>query len=467
MWDKCIQFVKQNKTFFIVSTALLSYYLVWWLAFYPGTMSPDSISHWLEAESFHFTNASPYLYSLIMSGLRLVWDSPSVMGLLQILFLVIVVATTLNHLYKRGIKLVYIASVVVLFVILPQFGIYNVTIWKDVLYSYVALGFMLGFYFLIVEKQENDKLLIITAVLMAFIPLLRFNGVIFFALAPLLLLITNTLTLKKTLIFTSIAAGVYIFFAMILLNLLSVTQMPLMKEGIYVKVVGAIYHMENPNLTSEQRKIFSNIMPESDWKKYYTCVSVDYLYYKGLVEGKRVSMTDEIDKNPEVVKAWHGAVISAAIKNPGAVLYDKACLGSYILGIKSTLYKYEIYLYSPDANAPIVVEDSKLPIVRKEFIQYLRLTSANSSEGADMRKTQTEQFINYVLWSAMIPISIFVAFGLMSLKMKHWATFCYTLLMGANIIFVIMIVPAASFRYIFAIYPTVIFLPLLYNYEKK
>jgi hypothetical protein len=197
--EKIVKFVKENKVFFIVFGALFSYYLVWWLAFYPGTLSPDSISHWQEAQSFKFTNASPYLYSLILGLLSKILPSPSVMGLFQLTVFSGIIGATMNYFYKKGISLKLITLTTALYVILPVFAIYNVTIWKDVLYSYIVLAFMLGTYLFYIEDslRDNLKYIVFLGTLMAFVPLLRFNGIIFFA-APFILFVTKKLDLKKS-----------------------------------------------------------------------------------------------------------------------------------------------------------------------------------------------------------------------------------------------------------------------------
>jgi hypothetical protein len=173
-----------------------------------------------------------------------------------------------------------------------------------------------------------------------------------------------------------------------------------------------------------------------------------------------------IDRDPAVVTEWHKAVISATERNPEAVVKDKACMGGYLFGIKNTLYKYELYIYQ-FKNANNIQPASKLPFIKTKLTNYIGFMSAGASEGVDPNKNQTAYFINYLVWSAVIPISIFAVYGLLAIKNRMFGTGTYVFLMTANIAFLLVLVPAASFRYIYAIYPTVILLPGLYLLEKN
>jgi len=464
--DKMTSYLVKNRTFVIVAVILGACYFTWWLSFFPGMMSPDSITHWLEATSFHFSNASPYLYSLILAGLIKIWDTPAMMGLFQVLLLTTTVSLFINYSVKRGIDKKLLILLTAFFALYPAFGVLNITIWKDVLYSYLILIVLLLSVLLVIDRELRQKryFLWVLPFLIPLIPLLRFNGFVFFIFVPVLLIWTQILSGKKIIAFLAIQLGVYAFFSIFLFNLLQVAPAPLIQEGIYVKLVGAIYHMESPNLTENERVIFQTLMPEKTWKEYYLCISVDQLFYKGLAENIGINNAKPISPDPTFVSKWHKAVIAATLRNPGALIYDKACMGSYLLGIKNIFYKYQDGIYLSDQSGP-VHSVSKFPLGQKVLYKYLYLSSAGTADGYGISQSLFAKIINLLLWSAVVPLTAYAIYGFLAIKHKMRGLGSYVILMALNIIAVIALVPAASFRYVYVLFVAAPFLPIIYLLE--
>jgi hypothetical protein len=463
------KWLMDNRYFFIFFTPLFLYFIVWWLAFYPGTLSPDSLSQWTEAKTGHLSNASPFLYAYLLSWLIKVMDSPAVMGLFQLTLLSALVSFSLNYAVKSGLKIIYATLALALFIIMPQFGIFNVTIWKDVLYAYSFLGLLIATFIFFQNPTllEKRKQLWTYALIIALVPLMRFNGMFVIPLVPLLFFATKGISLKKALMLFLASVIIYGSVNYGLASALSVKKAPLMVEGITVKAVGAIYHMNNPRLTSEEREIFNHIIPEERWRSSYSCQSVDELFYRELSAPKKLSIFDKgIDPDPEIVRKWRRAVFTASLKNPEALIFDKACLASYLFGVKGTLYKYELYIYQPEGAPFPVEEDSKIPTAKNLLIKYLRLTSGNSSEPVLWTTSPKRYIVDKVLWGAWLPTILFFVFLYTSFRRKYWATFSYALLVIANLAATAVLVPAGSFRYIYALYVALPLLPIFYLLEK-
>jgi hypothetical protein len=454
-----------NWPFFVFFLVFISSYLLWWLAFFPGNMSPDSISQWREALSGEFTNASPYFYATILYVLRFFFDSPAVMGLFQLTFLSVVLASFFNFAWKSGIKKPYILISAFVYILLPHFGVYNVTLWKDVLFAYTLFTLMLVVYFAF-QKKQPIKISWLLVALIVLVPLFRFNGLLVIPLVPLLFLIFKKIRAKSALILFLTTLTFYLVLNNLIPSLFGIQQAPLMKEGIFIKAVGAIYNQENPNLSISEKESFKMVMSEEDWKEGYLCWSVDPLFYEKYARPKNVSIFDNgIDSDPSVVKRWHNSVLTASLKNPGAIIRDKACLASYLFGVRNTLYKYEVYIWEDPSRPNLVISDSKAPRLKDTLHNYLLFTSGGSSDAVVCGLDCTKCLRNYIFWGAWIPILAFLFFGFKAARRRLFGTLSYVLIMMLNLIGTALVVPAASFRYIYVLYVAVFILPILYILE--
>jgi hypothetical protein len=223
--------------------------------------------------------------------------------------------------------------------------------------------------------------------------------------------------------------------------------------------------LDNPNLTQKEREIFEEVMPEKTWKGYYQCISVDNLFYVGLSQNRSIAYNKPLDPSPEFVADWHKAVITATLKNPAALVYDKSCMGAYLLGIKDVLYKYEGSIYLADKDGPVKYE-SKAPLAKRALYKYLVQLSAGTADGYGSGNIPSK-VINFFLWSGLIPMTLYIAFGLVAIKKRLIVLGSTVVLMLLNIASVVVLVPAASFRYVYVLFVAAPFLPVIYLLELK
>jgi hypothetical protein len=114
--------------------------LVYWLAFFPGVLTYDSVSQWDQLSKLQINDWHPAIHTILMWLLTRLWYSPAVVSLFQVLFASLILGYGLNSLHKAS----QLPSL--LFIVLgtmisatPLVGVVNVTLWKDVIYGFLVL----------------------------------------------------------------------------------------------------------------------------------------------------------------------------------------------------------------------------------------------------------------------------------------------------------------------------------------
>ena len=79
--------------------------LVWWLGWYPGFLSSDSVDQLQQVASENFTNGHPAFHTISMWFVTRFWDSPAAISLLQIILLALVLAFIARRLIALGVPL--------------------------------------------------------------------------------------------------------------------------------------------------------------------------------------------------------------------------------------------------------------------------------------------------------------------------------------------------------------------------
>lgn len=447
--------VGENRLFFVFFFILLGVYGLWWASFFPAIMTADSVWQWSQAVSGHFNNASPYFHALLMRLTRFVYDSPATFIGLQLTVFAGTVASILNYVAKRGVNLLVVWATFAVFIVLPQFGIYNVTLWKDVPYSLLTL--ILGF--LVYRYGDDERFrasrwsLGSIAVASAFLPLFRFNGLPFLVVPAAIFLLLRRITWGKAGKLVAATLAIFVVFNTILPRILDVVPAPIMIEGLTLKTVGAIYALDDPELTDEERAAFEEILPEEKFEELYTPTSVNYLFNEAAVENDFTMLSPAIDSDPEVVEEWHDAVISALLNNPEAYLYDRIGQAEVLLGVSKNPYKYQIENQTIDGVPPILNEHVSQPLYDR-IISYIQFTDTDPER-------------EYVFWATWPLALIGLLYFVLACVKRRWNTAIYISFIFVNLITALMVVPAIDYRYVYFVHVCMPFVPALYLAEGK
>ncbi len=454
--SKVQKFLLLNKAFIGTFMALFSVYFLWWWAFFPGIMTSDSFDQWQEVLTSHFKNASPYIYAYTMSLLRVFHNSPAPMAMFQILLFVTIISLFINYAAKKRVNGFLLLLTVAFFAVWPQFGIYSVSIWKDVMYSIstLAMGLLIAVFFADDKLKDSKVLLVSLAVAAAMVALFRHNGLPFIVLPTLALVVFRRLDQKKAGQLLGVTLLVYFFFSSFLFNVLGVQKVPAMKDGLMIKNIGGIYHLKNPDLTPAERQIFEKMTTENEWKSLYNCTSINALVYSVMRHQNTGSYSPRLVKSDADNKAWNEAFISASLRNPMGFITDRACQANNMLGItQMNNFRYT------DANSrgswhPVVNYDSLNPSLRTELRNYLAWSGLT-------------QHRSYVFWATWPMVIVNLAAIFWALKKRLPGLGVYSIFILINLAIVMAVAPAIDYRYIYFVYVCTPFVPVVYLLERK
>lgn len=437
---------KNIKVFLSFFVPISLFYSLLLLAFWPGIVTYDSANQWGQAINASYTNAHPFIYSLLMSFSNFVTGTPVLVTLLQVCFIAFFFSSVFAYFYQRGISVKILFVLTILLVVWPVFLIYNVSLWKDIFYSLSVVVLSFFVYLGITKKENYTPFIIFLSVLCA---TLRHNGIIYLLLPAIIFFITNRKEEKKLGLILSGTFLLYVLVSYGLAGLLRVTPAGPMTESIRVKIVAAIYQKRTPRLNNEQRIFFESILDEKVWKEKYDCAYVDDLYSNYFLKSSFISNGFSREKKQD----WHKNVSSAAINNLDAIIWDKACFSKYMLGFGKYSNPFVAENYA-DERYPELKNRTKL-LFLKSFIQEYANFSSNN-------------YFSFVLFWAPWPI-LFIFLGVLyfTIKRKLWGTTGYIILVLANTVFILIISPVAEIRYLYPSTMGIILLPLLYLDEKS
>lgn len=435
-----MQFCRSYKAYLLPCTILLAVYLLWWLAYYPGIMTPDSLDQWRQAISHSYSDAHPFTSSLVMSFFRAIYDTPAWISLLQVIIMSGTIGLTLGYCVRRGVSKYIVGTLLAGFALWPVFGIYTVTIWKDILFSIFIVIASILLFIIIADKQYRNQRwpLICLAVIAALIALWRHNGIIYLLLPFILLWFAAPSIRSNT---WKATAGTLVFYLVMhfgVAHMLNVRPAPLVAEWLRLKTVAAVYHEDHPTITPHDRKLFTDVMPESSWKTGYKCLHTDTTFAE-LSTYRQLQFEDSIFIDPKMEAAWKKAVVRTALHNPNAIRKDRQCVANILFGSEAGFIKYTTDI-TTRADLPYIEAHPLLGTagIKTKTIEWLRWS-------------QQSTVTNFIFWSAIPAALLSIVYFVLALRRRYTATASYALMMLASPLFVIAIGSSSDYRYIYSL----------------
>ncbi len=147
-----LAWTRRNAVFLATFAALLLVFGAYWAAYYPAIMSPDSLSEWSQVMTMHLSDYSPAVYTLFVWISGGLWHSPASVAAAQLLASAAAIALAVAYLHRRGVSRAVLALGMALYMGLPIFGTFTVTLWHDIPYSLIVLWITYAMYEMHVSK---------------------------------------------------------------------------------------------------------------------------------------------------------------------------------------------------------------------------------------------------------------------------------------------------------------------------
>ena len=197
--NKCSKILR----IFIFATIFFACWLIYYIAFYPGILSIDSV---LELDqqlgNSSLSNHHPIIHQLFIKlcliiGRHSVADGVAVYSLLQMGIMALIFSTGISFLIEKKVSRLILSIAICFYAFNPIIGLYCITMWKDILFGGVTLLLVIS----LIRSSEQDCIpikLTIVVVLFAFLfCILRNNGYYAFILCFPFYIIANRKNWKK------------------------------------------------------------------------------------------------------------------------------------------------------------------------------------------------------------------------------------------------------------------------------
>ncbi|MGP4059108.1 DUF6020 family protein [Halobacillus sp. H74] len=258
----------------IIIYALLPifFWSIYLVAYYPGTMTPDSLLHWEQIHTYDFSNWHPVVYTWYIMLLTSIWKTPAIVAFSQIVILALFGGYGAYRLEKTGLSTTWVWIGVLLFSAYPLNGIFPIAIWKDIFFS----GFIFLFTILIYNIVSTNGRwlhspwhLLILAINALAISLMRSNGLPIFAVMAVLLLIVYRAYLLRLFVTVLFVVTCYFLITGPLFNYMEVRGTD-PNEALSIPTQQFAHIVsEDGDLTQEQRAYLDDIFPLELWEENY------------------------------------------------------------------------------------------------------------------------------------------------------------------------------------------------------
>jgi hypothetical protein len=251
----------------------------YFLAYYPGKMTYDSMWQWDMAHGIRpYNNWHPILHTWLIQATASVYDSPASYTVAQILVLSIVVAYALFVLQSWGAPLWLVIVLDVFYAVNPVNGFFSITMWKDIPFaaSILLLTVLLAQVVHTEGSWLQKKRNIAFFVTVCFFAMhLRHNGTAV-VLATLLASIFLLRAIRMKMLWISVSViALHVVFNGPVMNYFHVIPNPLNEAlAIPTQQIAATFKYQG-KFTPQLKAYYESILPADRWAKDYDPHTVD------------------------------------------------------------------------------------------------------------------------------------------------------------------------------------------------
>ncbi len=423
------QYLQKNKHFFLFFFISTLVFTVWWLAFFPALMSPDSHNQWTQSSIFRLNDWIPYLHTILIISLRLLWDSPAIVALFQIIWTSILFSWIFSYCIKRGGSKWVTYLMFLLFITSIPIAIYNLTVWKDIPFSLslITIGFML-----VRLKTEQiiwnwKDIALLTLFSIAAVQF-RHNGIIYIVLLPLICSIFFFKQISNVIKFTGILLLLFLITYFALPNILKVKPMPAWFDQMYIyqATTGFYARLPDADMTQESKELIAASLPGENIAQIYDPRYMDPIIFNKHQDKNLIGSSNFWDKLTKDFFSYN------LIHNFDIYITDRwDMMHSVITG--------RVYVISEESIVP--GKQSLLPSLRIHLSQLLAWLMLYEQKP-----------IRSIIWGTSIGLILLLITFIIGLAKKRYEMLIFSsiLLVQVPVLFVFNV--AGDWRYMYFIY---------------
>lgn len=331
---------KVKIVFFACLLIMFIFWLPYFLRYYPGSLSSDSLSE-LETiiNNFKFLNdhhtvihilfvSIPYtigykVFGTITAGI-------ATHTIVQMLILASIFSYSIVFLYKRKVNKKILILILSYYAILPMHGFYSIVMWKDVMFAGLVLLLTIELI-KIIEKEKLGKLTIKNMISFIIVSILcvffRNNAIYMYFILIIFTFILFKKYYKVFLVSFIVVVGVYVTVKGPIFNALNIKKSASAEYiGIPLQQVGRMAY-KNVEFTKEEKELIDKLIPLEVMANSYNPVISDGIKFNKLYNG------NAFDNNKwEYFKLW----VKLVLKHPSIAIeaYSISTLGYWYPGVE-------------------------------------------------------------------------------------------------------------------------------------
>ncbi|WP_144023706.1 DUF6020 family protein [Paenibacillus sp. FSL H8-0548] len=433
---------------FVYSLIISSVYSLYLLAYYPGTMSSDSIDQWNQVLTESFNDAHPIVHTLFIWLFTRLWLSPAIIAIIQLILMSLLMGYSVYYLEKLGLKKMYRNSLLAFYSLSPTYGIMSITIWKDIPFS-ISIAFLTVLLVKIyaskgqwLYSKTNQYLLIAILISVYFF---RHNGVLS-VVGSLIVLIIFYRNLIGKLIKISFITFVLIFgIKFILFQALALNSAPsYLSLSLPIHQIGTFVH-ENKEITEDEKRTLEKIMPIKYWDggDDYSKYTINYLIFNGVFNGQILA-----ENKSDIVKTWLGMLI----RDPKLSISDFFSMTSILWRVHQPDDGYTSTIVTNIYQNNLNLDQQNFTPKLKAFLdRYLNISLSN--------------YFLWFFWRPAFTLYTILFFTILIISRNSWKASLILIPILSQIAGISLVIPAQDSRYLFYAFILAPFLILLSLHE--
>lgn len=444
--------VVDKKIFWKVFTIIVSIWCLYLIAYFPGFMSTDSIDQWNQAVTSNYNDWHPVIHTLLIKAIQMVWNHPVLYSIVQMGVIAAILAYAMDYLHRRGLNKNLIITFSIIYACLPNNGIYAITMWKDIPYTYLLLLLTIYIAHIINDYESfwhKRKSVLVLATTLFLATTIRHNGIIVYLFLAVFIFVYSIVKKSKrikSVMVVAISLVMLVIYKGYVFDELKVSPNP---KGLkyYAPVHGIASIVHNQKTINNDTKAFlEEIMPINAWEKLYN----DYTTSK-FTFGNEYPFVENLSKynTPFILKLY----IKNFLEYPDLIIKERLLMTQLLWSVKPTTaspnYRYE--------NKGIA--DNKFGI--KQYDNPLRQFINNV-----IKRTEINPLLDLLLWRTGIYLVIILYLSYYLYFHTTKKNLLILLPLYSNIVSLILSLKSQNYRYVYFIFVLFFFI-LFYTLAYK
>lgn len=443
------------KVFIISFIIILLFWIPYFLTFFPGLLSSDSLGQlsWIINYFKGISDQHPVAHTLYISipyniGYMIfgtIRGGVASFSIFQMIIMASIFSYLIYFLYKKNINKYILTAIVLFYAVLPVHAFYSITMWKDVIFGGLILLLTIETIKLIEKRNElNAKDLTVFVIESILCNAFRNNSIYMYYLFAIATILVFRKKLKIIIPALLIVFSTYYIIKIPVLNYFNVARSSSSEYiAIPLQQIGRMTY-KGVEFTKEEKELIEKIMPLEKLKEAYNPVTSDGIKFNPAYNRKEFD-----DNKGKYFNLW----LNLVIKHPSIALesYAVSTLGYWYPGVNFWVVYDEI-----DTNDYGLEINPKVP-------KLIRL-AVNKMDSKDIPILNMEWSIGLIIWTILL-------FGYITVKRnRRILLYSYIPILGIWLTMMIASPVYGEYRYIYCAFttlPLLVIIPYLQNNNKK